>query len=267
MVTAYTGNEPYIFISYSHRDMSAVLPVLDGLHNGNFRFWYDNGIEAGSEWPEYVAERMQSCNCVIAFMSKNAQDSHNCRREIHFAIEEKKPLLVVYLEDFTLSPGMRLQLGSLQAIFKNKFKSIDEFCAHLCSAMILEPCLINSSKGNESSTDISMAVPVMDSSDDSPKKTLKLFSNRKPVQDSADKDAKKAERKKDPKHLSLLSLILAVASYPLIFTYFLPIITVPVSLVLGIMGLKSSKRVMSIVSIVLDVPVLVFYLWAILSIV
>ena len=93
MVTAYTGNEPYIFISYSHKDMSAVLPVLDGLHNGNFRFWYDNGIEAGSEWPEYVAERMLSCNCVIAFMSSNAQDSHNCRREIHLQSRKRSRFL------------------------------------------------------------------------------------------------------------------------------------------------------------------------------
>ncbi len=142
MVTAYTGNEPYIFISYSHRDMDLVLPVLEGLQNGNLRFWFDNGIEAGSEWPEYVAERMLSCHSVIAFMSANAQDSHNCRREIHFAIEENKPLLVVYLEDFKLSPGMRLQLGSLQAMFRNKYSSVEEFSAHLCSAAILAPCYV-----------------------------------------------------------------------------------------------------------------------------
>ncbi|MBQ3003089.1 MAG: toll/interleukin-1 receptor domain-containing protein [Clostridia bacterium] len=40
-----------------------------------FRVWYDNGIEAGSEWPEYIAERLMSCSVVIALMSKHAQDS------------------------------------------------------------------------------------------------------------------------------------------------------------------------------------------------
>lgn len=140
MVAAYDGEEPYIFISYSHKDSADVIKAVDALYDNGFRVWYDNGIEAGTEWPEYIAERMMNSQVVIAFMSCNSQESHNCRREIHFAIELKKELLVVYLEDFELSPGMRLQLSALQAMYRSKYKDDAEFLARLCNAAIIQKC-------------------------------------------------------------------------------------------------------------------------------
>ena len=140
MAVAYNGNEPYIFVSYSHKDGPAVLRIVEALNDNGFRVWYDNGIEAGTEWPEYIAERLMSSQVVIAFMSRNSQESHNCRREIHFAIELKKELLVVYLEDFELSPGMRLQLSALQAMYRAKCSDDADFCARLCNAAILQKC-------------------------------------------------------------------------------------------------------------------------------
>lgn len=140
MAVAYDGKEPYIFISYSHKDTADVLNAVDALNDNGFRVWYDNGIEAGTEWPEYIAERMISCQVVIAFMSRNSQDSHNCRREIHFAIELKKDLLVVYLEDFDLSPGMRLQLSAIQAMYRSKCKDDADFLSRLCNAAIIQKC-------------------------------------------------------------------------------------------------------------------------------
>ena len=55
---AYEGREPYIFISYAHKDMAKVLPIIEGLAEKGFRIWYDAGIEAGTEWPEYIAEHL-----------------------------------------------------------------------------------------------------------------------------------------------------------------------------------------------------------------
>ena len=34
---AYQGNDPYIFISYAHRDSERVLPIVDRLLNEGFR--------------------------------------------------------------------------------------------------------------------------------------------------------------------------------------------------------------------------------------
>lgn len=58
---AYEGNEPYIFVSYAHKDSNHVLPIITSLQAQGFRVWYDAGIEAGTEWPEYIAGRLDGC--------------------------------------------------------------------------------------------------------------------------------------------------------------------------------------------------------------
>lgn len=137
---AYEGSEPYIFISYAHKDSDRVLPIISDLQAQGFRVWYDAGIEAGTEWPEYIAEHLESCAVFLAFLSQSALDSPNCRREINFAIDERKEMLNIYLEELRLSAGMRMQLGVLQAMFCYRHNSRESFVEELCRSRILSPC-------------------------------------------------------------------------------------------------------------------------------
>ena len=138
----YEGTENYIFISYSHKDSARVMPILEGLYNANYRVWYDEGIEAGSEWPENVATHISKSDVVLIFLSQNALDSQNCVREIHFAIKKRKKILVIYLEDLELSDGMDMQLSTLQAMFLNKYESSKQFIEKLTAASILQSCQV-----------------------------------------------------------------------------------------------------------------------------
>jgi len=56
-------------------------------------------------------------------------------------MDERKPILVLYLEDITLSPGMRMRLGSLQALYRFRHKTEESFIQALADARILQPCL------------------------------------------------------------------------------------------------------------------------------
>ena len=42
--------QPYIFVSYSRKDMDSVQSVLRILKINHFRFWYDKGLKSGLEW-------------------------------------------------------------------------------------------------------------------------------------------------------------------------------------------------------------------------
>lgn len=137
---AYNGKEPFIFISYAHADTKEVLPIIKNLQANGFRVWYDAGIEAGTEWPQFIAEHLDAAACVIAFISEAAVESQNCRREINFAIELKKEMLAVYLKETELPLGMRMQLNTLQAMFKYRSENDAEFCKELCKAKIIETC-------------------------------------------------------------------------------------------------------------------------------
>ncbi len=137
---AYEGKEPYIFISYAHKDSEAVFPIIRKLQDENHRVWYDAGIEAGTEWPEYIAEHIKDCACFVCFITQSALDSHNCRREINYAIKLKKNMLTAYLEDVDLSDGMEMQLDILQAIFRSRHDSDISFLDEFLRSALLKEC-------------------------------------------------------------------------------------------------------------------------------
>ena len=117
---AYSGEEPYLFVSYSHQDAHLVYPEIIQLRDAGYNIWYDEGVAASNEWPEEIANAVLGCSVFLCFISPRATDSINCRNEINLALNEKKPFLAIHLEDTELPPGLRLRMGDLQAILKDK---------------------------------------------------------------------------------------------------------------------------------------------------
>jgi len=113
---AYKGIRPYIFTSYSHKNMKTVFRIIKKLHDKRYRIWYDEGIEPGNEWPEIVGNAIIKCSQFLVFMSPAAAVSRNVRNEINLAFNENKDILVVFLEKTRLSGGMKLQIGTVQFI-------------------------------------------------------------------------------------------------------------------------------------------------------
>ena len=140
-VKPYVGCEKYIFISYSHKDIATVFPVIEQLSKDGYRVWFDDGIDPGSEWPESIASKINNCSVFLSFISENSLGSHNCCREINFALLKKKPFLSVFIEPVYLSPGMEMQFSDVQAVYKYKYNDINEFFTRMYSATVLSPCL------------------------------------------------------------------------------------------------------------------------------
>ena len=114
-VRAYEGNEPYIFISYAHKDSGKVLPVISALYEHKYRVWYDEGIAPGSEWPQNIARHLQKAAVVIAFVSENSLRSPNCENEILLSASQKKETIQICLDGAPkhplLSGGKALDYG------------------------------------------------------------------------------------------------------------------------------------------------------------
>ena len=130
----YQGNEPYLFISYAHADEQAVGSVLENLEKHGVRFWYDDGIEVGSEWPEYIAERLAASKMMLAFISNAYAVSNNCRKEMHYAVSNGIKTVNVFLEEADITPGMALQIGNIFALMKYRMEE-DEFYDRLYQAL------------------------------------------------------------------------------------------------------------------------------------
>lgn len=140
MLRAYEGKDPYIFISYSHKNKDVVLPVIEALQSSGYNVWFDAGIEAGSEWPEYIANHLSNCACVLSFISNDFARSFNCRQELVFARENNKPILNVYIEETELSAGLRMQLCLNQTLDKKNFPTMEAFCDEIVRARIIQDC-------------------------------------------------------------------------------------------------------------------------------
>ena len=132
--------KPYVFISYAHANSDRVLPAINQLKAQGVNIWYDNGIEAGSEWPEFVAEKVMHCQKFVLFISEGYLQSQNCKRELNFAISRKKEILSVFIEEVNLSPGMELQLGTYQALFRNRYSDDKSFFAAMAAEPFFNSC-------------------------------------------------------------------------------------------------------------------------------
>ncbi|MBQ4064746.1 MAG: TIR domain-containing protein [Clostridia bacterium] len=130
----------YVFISYAHRDSEAVLPCVQTMKQDGIHLWYDEGIEAGSEWPEFIAQKVIGCSKFVLFVSQAYLESQNCKRELNFAISRKKEILSVFLEDVSLSPGMEMQLGTYQAIYRKRYESMAAFHKAFCREHFFDSC-------------------------------------------------------------------------------------------------------------------------------
>lgn len=115
---AYTGDQPFAFISYAHLDAEAVYPEIQRLDLMGYRVWYDEGIDPGNEWPEEVASALKRCAQFIVFVTQRAIGSRNVRNEINYALKLSKPFFAIHLDETELPPGMDLQMSSIQAILK-----------------------------------------------------------------------------------------------------------------------------------------------------
>jgi TolB-like protein len=117
---AYTGDEPYVFVSYSHEDADDVFPTLVWLREQGVNLWYDEGISPGSEWREELGRAIRESSGLLFFASTSSIESRHCRREVNDAIDQCLSCLTVYLEDVTLPDGLRLSLSGLQAILRDQ---------------------------------------------------------------------------------------------------------------------------------------------------
>lgn len=144
--SAYEGNEPYIFFSYSHRNSEIVIPIVEEMQKAGFRIWYDQGIEAGSEWAEYISSHISGCSVFVALLSDNYDQSPNCHDEVHMAKTYRKDILSIYLPGYTaemLKGELQLWLGRMQAIFYERHPNMESFIGALCQSKLLAPTNAN----------------------------------------------------------------------------------------------------------------------------
>ena len=137
----YEGSEKYIFISYAHKDMDIVLPIIERFQDDGFRVWYDEGIDPGTEWAKIIADHLDNCECFISMMSKNYLASDNCKNELEYARNLKNERFIIYIEEDVDMPNyLKMNHGRLQNMNMTKYSNESAFYDKLFGTSIFAPC-------------------------------------------------------------------------------------------------------------------------------
>lgn len=136
----YEGTEAFLFFSYCQKNASEVYPMIEQMARDGYRIWYDDGINPGEDWMDVIADHLHRSAAVVAAITPESAESHNCRNEINFAMEFQKPVVSVMLRDFPLPLAIRLQLGVTQYVPRYQYANQREFYEKLYDAACLKPC-------------------------------------------------------------------------------------------------------------------------------
>ena len=62
---AYRGNEPYIFVSYAHKNAEAVFAEINRWNKQGYNIWYNEGIAPGNEFISLLLLQVYRCNSPV----------------------------------------------------------------------------------------------------------------------------------------------------------------------------------------------------------
>lgn len=122
---AYDGDGPYVFVCYAHDDAQIVYPEIRWLRDQGVNIWYDEGISAGAEFPDRLANAILGASLVLFYVSPASVSSRHCRDEVYFGIDKNTPVLALHIAETELPPGLALSTGTTQALMRHQMRQED----------------------------------------------------------------------------------------------------------------------------------------------
>ena len=133
-----------VFVSYSRKDYvddngiviedSPVKAIIDFLNQNQISYWFDNdGVYSGREFIELIAEAITNSKMMLFVSSKNSNASIYTTGEIFEAIENKRLIIPIKIDDSTYNSKFRLLIRPLDYIdysdsdaFKDLLRAIEK---------------------------------------------------------------------------------------------------------------------------------------------
>jgi len=118
-----------IFVSYSSKDKSFALEFVKELQRLGINVWIDQlGIQLGDNWDNAIEEALEKSNTFLLFISPTAVASQNVQDEVHIAIERKKRLIPILIQQCDMPMRwQRFQYADLTKDPNKGLQSIMEF--------------------------------------------------------------------------------------------------------------------------------------------
>ena len=93
-----------------------------------------------SDWVNNLAKKLENSQCTIHFISENYDQSQMCRDEMRCAMHVGKHSVNVYLEDVQLTPGLSMQVSTMQSIHLKQMQNDQQLVETLARMPDLKKC-------------------------------------------------------------------------------------------------------------------------------
>lgn len=106
-----------IFVSYSRRDSEIVFPIVDRLKDAGYSCWMDvTGIESSDEFKRVLVKAIRCSKVVLFFSSANSNSTEWTVKEINIAVQMRKPIIPIRLDDVQYDDSIFFDLSGVDYI-------------------------------------------------------------------------------------------------------------------------------------------------------
>lgn len=133
-------SDNYIFFSYAHANADEAKAVIDSLRRTGYSIWYDDGVDPGVSWDDYIAERIECCRCFAAYVTEAYIGSANCIDEISYARDNGKEIVLIYAENAAMPKGLQMRLSSARVIRVSEYQNSTAFYEDLSDIEGVRTC-------------------------------------------------------------------------------------------------------------------------------
>lgn len=167
----------YVFISYSSKNQPSVDAMRALLRKYHIDHWIaPDDIPAGSKYAKVIGQAIKNCTCMLLLLTEDAQNSPWVPKEVERAINYKKPILPVQLEDLQLNEEFEMYISTDHLV---RVYDIDESSAEI--QKVLSSVIAMTGQTSDSTVSQKAA----DSKPDTPPKRVAVAENPRRKQKAA----------------------------------------------------------------------------------
>lgn len=107
----------HVFISYSRKDEETVSGIKTILDENGIPYWIDKeGVFSGENYKEVIVDAIEVAKVVIFISSTNSNASINVIRELGYAVQQRKTIIPILLDDAPYAKSIRLDIADIDQI-------------------------------------------------------------------------------------------------------------------------------------------------------
>lgn len=113
----------YAFISYSTKNQNAANSMRNFFHENGIQTWMaPNNIPVGSKYAEVIIKALKECSCLVLLLTNDSQGSIWVAKEVERAINYKKTIIPIQLEEVVLNDEFELYISTDQIIMVDRIR-------------------------------------------------------------------------------------------------------------------------------------------------